>query len=113
MHYTDAFIHEVLRHSCIVYTTPHATVEDVQLNGYSIPKGTAVYANIWWIMNDPKHWDQPEKFMPERFLDENNCFKKNERCIPFLVGKRYCLGQNLAQHEILLFLTGLLPPVAL
>jgi len=108
MAYTDAFIHEVLRHACIVYTTPHATTEEVTLRGYTLPKGTAVYANIWWIMMDPAHWDQPEQFNPSRFIDENGAFKKNDRCIPFLIGKRYCLGQNLAQHELFLFLTGLL-----
>ena len=108
MPYTDAFLHEVLRFSCIVYTTPHATTEEVTLKGYTLPKGTAVYANIWSIMNDPSHWNKPEKFMPERFLDAEGSFKKDERCIPFLIGKRYCLGQNLAQHELFLFLTGLL-----
>merc|ERR1712061_949079 len=79
MPYTDAVIHEVLRHSCIVYTTPHATTEEVEFHGYTIPKGTSVFANTSHIMNDP-----------------------------FLVGKRYCLGQQLAQHELFLFLTGLL-----
>lgn len=108
MPYTDAVIHEVLRHSCIVYTTPHATTEDVELAGYQLPEGTAVYANVWWIMNDPAHWDRPEEFMPERFLDAAGQFRKNERCIPFLIGKRYCLGQHLAQHELFLFLVGLL-----
>ena len=108
MPYTDAFIHEVLRHSCIVYTTPHATTEEVNLRGYTLPKGTAVYANIWWIMHDPSYWDQPAVFNPARFLDADGKFRKNERCIPFLIGKRYCLGQNLAQHELFLFLTGLL-----
>jgi len=110
MPYTDAVIHEVLRHSCIVYTTPHATTEEVVLGGtgYVLPAGTAVYANVWWIMNDPAHWEQPEAFRPERFLDAEGRFRKNERCIPFLIGKRYCLGQQLAQHELFLFLTGLL-----
>jgi len=108
MPYTDAVIHEVLRHSCIVYTTPHATTEDVEFHGYTIPKGTSVFANTSHIMNDPKHWDKPEDFNPDRFLDAEGNFKKNDRCIPFLVGKRYCLGQQLAQHELFLFLTGLL-----
>jgi len=108
MPYTDAVIHEVLRHSCIVYTTPHATTEDVEFHGYTIPKGTSVFANTSHIMNDPKHWDKPEEFNPDRFIDSDGKFKKNERCIPFLVGKRYCLGQQLAQHELFLFLTGLL-----
>ena len=76
--------------------------------GYTIPKGTSVFANISHIMNDPKHWDMPEDFNPDRFLDSEGKFKKHDRCIPFLVGKRYCLGQHLAQHQLFLFLTGLL-----
>jgi cytochrome P450 len=108
MPYTDAFIHEVLRHSCIIYTTPHATTEEVQFHGHTLPAGTSVYANVSWIMNDPEYWHNPEQFNPERFIDESGQFRKDERCIPFLVGKRYCLGQQLAQHELFLFLTGLL-----
>merc|ERR1712110_1362423 len=108
MPYMDAFIHEVLRHSCVVYTTPHATTEEVEFQGYTIPKGTSVFANTSHIMNDPKHWDKPEEFNPDRFLDDEGNFKKNDRCIPFLVGKRHCLGQQLAQHQLFLFLAGLL-----
>ena len=108
MPYTDAVIHEVLRHSCIVYTTPHATTEDVEFHGYTLPKGTSVFANTSHIMNDPAYWDEPKQFNPDRFIDSEGNFKKNERCIPFLVGKRYCLGQQLAQQELFLFLTGLL-----
>jgi len=109
MPYTDAFIHEVLRHSCVTYTSPHSTSEDVVFHGYNIPAGTSVYANVSWIMNDPAHWDTPEQFNPNRFIDaETGKFRKNERCIPFLIGKRYCLGQQLAQHQIFLFLVGIM-----
>lgn len=109
MPYTDAFIHEVLRFSCINYTIPHATTQDVEFHGYKLPAGTPVYANISWIMNDPEHWDAPETFNPLRFIDAaTGKFAKNDRFIPFLIGKRYCLGQQLAQHQIFLFLTGLL-----
>ena len=105
----EAVIHEVLRHSCITYPPPHATTEDVTFHGYLLPKGTAVYANVSWIMNDPAHWDQPQDFNPDRFLDaETGAFRRQERCIPFLIGKRYCLGQQLAHHQLFLFLTGLL-----
>jgi len=109
MVYTEAFIHEVSRYACINHTVSHATTEDVVFHGWEIPAGTAVYADVSWIMNDPDHWEEPELFNPDRFLDPvTGQFRKNERCIPFLVGKRYCPGQQLAQHQIFLFLTGLL-----
>ena len=109
MSYTEAVIHEILRHACLNYTVPHATTEDVVFHGWEIPAGTAVYANVSWIMNDPDHWEEPELFNPDRFLEPvTGQFRKNERCIPFMLGKRYCPGQQFAQHQIFLFLTGLL-----
>jgi len=109
MAFTDAFIHEVLRHSCITYTSPHDTTEDVEFHGYHLPAGTTVYANISWIMNDPQHWVAPELFNPERFIDaETGKLRRHERFIPFALGKRYCLGQQLAHHQLFLFLVGLL-----
>ena len=38
MPYTDATLHEVLRHSCLVYVIPHSTTEDVQLSSYNLPR---------------------------------------------------------------------------
>ena len=109
MPYTEAVIHEVLRHACITYTSPHATTEDLEFHGYHLPAGTAVYANVSWIMNDPAYWVEPERFNPDRFLDPaSGAFVRSERCIPFLVGKRYCPGQQLAHHQLFLFLTGIL-----
>ena len=58
---------------------------------------------------DQNYWDNPEVFDPSRFIDEKSqTFKTNERLIPFSIGKRYCLGQSLAEKEYFLFFVGLL-----
>ena len=44
---------------------------------------------------------------PERFLDESGRFVKDERLIPYLVGRRQCLGMSFAQTEIFMFLTNI------
>ena len=54
---------------------------------------TAIYANVWAVMHNPMYWMDPENFRPERFLDESGNFQRNERCIPFMIGKRHCIGQ--------------------
>lgn len=86
---------------------PHAATEDVKLKGYTIPKGAQVFANIYASHFDPDHWQEPKKFMPERFLSDDGTLKKSKSVIPFSVGKRSCLGESLARDETFLFLTNL------
>lgn len=62
--------------------------------------------NLEYIHNDPKHWDNPQEFRPERFLsDDGKSLKKNDVLNPFLVGRRQCPGETLAKDAIFLFLT--------
>lgn len=51
--------------------SPHATSADCEYEGYKIPAGTIVTTNHWLISNNPNEYDQPARFMPERFLNEN------------------------------------------
>ena len=39
--------------------------------GYTLPKGTWVMPNVWAMHHDPSEWEQPDRFIPERHLDEN------------------------------------------
>ena len=67
-----------------------------------------VIINIWAVHNDPDYWKDPGTFRPERFIDENGDFVKSNRVIPFSVGMRRCLGEQLARMEIFIFLVSLL-----
>ena len=68
-----------------------------ELDGFALPKDTAIYANMWHVMRDPDYWDDPDTFRPERFLDEFGNYKSDDRNIPFMIGKRVCIGQVLVQ----------------
>lgn len=63
-----------------------------------------VIPNLWAVAHDPDIFPEPDKFSPERFINESGKFEKPPRSIPFGIGPRYCLGQQLATMEIFLFL---------
>ena len=109
MHYTNAVLHESLRLSCVVYNSLlHRTNSDIPVGSYTIPKGAIVIPSLMNVMLDSSHFPNPHKFNPERFLDENHVFHPDDHVIPFALGKRYCLGQSLAEKSLFLFLTGML-----
>nr|XP_021514931.1 cytochrome P450 2J6-like [Meriones unguiculatus] len=117
MPYTNAVIHEVLRMGNIVpLSVPREVTADSTFTGFHLPKGTMILPNLTALHRDPKEWTTPAIFNPEHFL-ENGQFKKKESFLPFSVGKRACLGEQLARSELFIFFTTLMqkftfkPPV--
>ncbi|XP_022103601.1 cytochrome P450 2U1-like isoform X1 [Acanthaster planci] len=107
MPYTEATLMEVQRFRTVApYVPPRAVPRDVEIMGYSIPKGTQVWVNLWGALNDPSHWSNPECFDPSRFLsDDGEHVIVPEAYIPFGAGRRACLGETLAKMELFLFCT--------
>ncbi|XP_078597942.1 cytochrome P450 2U1-like [Branchiostoma floridae x Branchiostoma japonicum] len=109
MPYTEATLTEVSRLASIApLSVPHAASNDVTFRGYHIPKGTVVQANLWAVHHDPQLWPDPHRFDPARFLDDAGKFVKRDEVIPFSIGRRVCLGEQLARMELFLFFTSLL-----
>lgn len=97
MPYTEAVLQEVLRFSAMVpLGVTHKALREVEFHGFTIPKGTLIFANLYWAMHDPKIWGDPETFRPERFLSEDGkSVLKHEALLPFSTGKRVCLGEEI------------------
>lgn len=109
MPYTDAVIHEIQRFGNIVPTNvPHAITQDVYFRGYFLPKDTHVIPLLTSVMLDEAHFEKPEEFYPEHFLDARGNFVKKEAFIPFSAGKRSCVGETLAKMELFMFFVSLL-----
>jgi len=103
--YLKAVLDETLRIWPPVPIERKYALEDDQLpNGTFIPKGTVVVWSVWAMGRMSEFWENPMEFLPERWLETENIH--NPAFIPFLIGPRTCLGQNMAylQAKILLCL---------
>ncbi|KAK4876362.1 hypothetical protein RN001_012784 [Aquatica leii] len=106
---TQAAIAETQRiRSVVPLGIPHATTDDLELFGYFLPKGTMVVPLQWAIHMNPTVWNNPEEFNPRRFLNEEMKFTKPKDFIPFQLGKRMCLGEDLANMIMFLFTSSVL-----
>ncbi|CAH2292083.1 cytochrome P450 2G1-like [Pelobates cultripes] len=107
--YTDAVLHEVQRFASIVPNgLPHEALTDISFKGYTIPKGTQIVTFLHSALYDKKYFENPDLFNPDRFLNENGKFVKNEALLVFGAGKRQCIGESLAKTEIFIFFISLL-----
>ncbi|GAB2269814.1 hypothetical protein Dimus_004732 [Dionaea muscipula] len=110
MKYLKAVMKETLRlHPPVPLLVPRESTKDIQLNGYDIAAGTRVFINAWAIHTDPAHWEEPEEFRPERFLDSSVDFKGQDfQLIPFGAGRRGCPGISFSVASIELVLANLM-----
>lgn len=107
--FTEAAIMEVQRLSAVVpLSIPHMASETTEFRGYTIPKGTVIVPNLYSVHRDPSVWDDPNTFNPARFLDEEGRLLRKEFFIPFGIGRRVCMGEQLAKMELFLTVVGLL-----
>ncbi|XP_028316218.1 cytochrome P450 2U1 [Gouania willdenowi] len=107
--FTEATIMEVQRLTVAVpLAIPHMASDTTRFRGYTIPKGTVVLPNLWSVHRDPSVWDDADSFNPARFLDDEGKLVRKECFIPFGIGRRVCMGEQLAKMELFLMVTGLL-----
>ncbi|KAF5693685.1 fusarin C cluster-cytochrome P450 [Fusarium globosum] len=89
--------------------SPREASKQESLLGYKIPRGTTVFPNTQEAHLDGSIWEQPEKYIPERWLE---IYSQNQTSTmpywPFSAGSRICVGKNFAFQEMHISLTTLL-----
>ncbi|KAK9054390.1 hypothetical protein SSX86_025468 [Deinandra increscens subsp. villosa] len=109
--YLKAVIKETMRlYPPTPLLVPRETRQDAILNGFKIKKKTLVFVNAWAMGRDPKSWENPEEFLPERFLGGCDIdFKGNDfELTPFGAGRRICPGMSTGVATVELLLANLL-----
>ncbi|KAL7640316.1 UNVERIFIED_CONTAM: hypothetical protein RMT77_009731 [Armadillidium vulgare] len=108
--YTEAFLSEVFRYSSLASLGGfHTTRSEVNFAGYTIPKDAVVLPFLGSVHYNPKYFDSPQEFQPERFINSDGKFETpKEGLLPFGVGKRQCIGESLARMELFIFMTTML-----
>ncbi|XP_037438954.1 premnaspirodiene oxygenase-like [Triticum dicoccoides] len=111
LHYLRLVIKETLRlHPAAPLLLPRECRSPCEVLGFAVPKGAMVLVNAWAIGRDPKHWDAPEEFIPERFQQQGGRdFKGTDfEFLPFGAGRRMCPGMAFGLAPIELALAALL-----
>ncbi|KAI3495015.1 hypothetical protein L1887_37119 [Cichorium endivia] len=100
--YLQAIIKETLRlHPAGPFVIPHQAIDNVEVQGFIVPKNAQILCNLWAMGRDPNVWSDPETFNPERFMDVELDYRGQDfQYIPFGAGRRICPGLNIA-HRML------------
>ncbi|MDQ6527945.1 cytochrome P450 [Flavobacterium sp. LHD-85] len=101
MTYINAVLNESMRLYPPAWITDRQNVEDDALGKFNIKKDTLIGVSFYELHRNPKYWDNPDKFNPDRFLGEQ---KKHsmQYFYPFGAGPRMCIGAGFAVYEMCL-----------
>jgi cytochrome P450 len=97
--YCRAVIDETLRLFPPVHVFSRQALEDDEVCGHKVPKGSFVTVASWVLHRHKLWWQDPQEFHPERFLPENADKIDRFAYIPFGTGPRVCLGKHLGLLE--------------
>jgi cytochrome P450 len=106
--YTRQVVEEGLRLFSPAWAMAREAVEDDEIEGCEIKKGTTIFMPIFELHRNPKIWKNPTTFDPENFNLENTKNRNKFDYLPFGAGPRFCIGQQFALMEMQLVLASVL-----
>jgi cytochrome P450 len=102
--YTEMIIRESMRLYPPAWVLGREAIRGFEMNGASIPGGAQLMISPWLMHRDPRYFDQPETFRPERWANEQMKQLPKYAYFPFGGGPRLCIGNSFAMMEATLIL---------
>ncbi|XP_057749606.1 2-hydroxyisoflavanone synthase-like [Arachis stenosperma] len=115
--YIRAIVKETFRMHPPLPVVKRKCVAECEVDGYVIPEGALILFNVWAVQRDPKYWESPLEFKPERFLENPaeageagavDLRGQHFTLLPFGSGRRMCPGVNLATAGMATLLASLI-----
>lgn len=107
LRYTSQVFREALRLYPPAWIVARQAVTDYQLGDVAIPAGSTVLMSPYATHRDPRFWDNPEMFDPDRWSEELCAMRPKFAFFPFGAGSRICIGEHFAMMEGVLLLATL------
>ncbi|MFP1869452.1 cytochrome P450 [Lonsdalea quercina] len=101
---TLAAVKEALRLTPVSSLVERTVLQDIDIDGYRLPAGTAVLFSPWLVHHDARFWPEPMRFNIDRFLQGPI---PPYHYFPFGTGKRHCVGMSLSLHQLVITLARL------
>ncbi|KAM7460468.1 hypothetical protein LguiB_027131 [Lonicera macranthoides] len=113
LNYIKSCVREAFRlHPFVAFNVPHVSMSDTTVAGYFIPKGSHVILSRSGLGRNPKIWDDPLTFNPERHLRDDGSevvlTESELRLLSFSSGRRGCIGVLLGSTMTTMLLARLL-----
>jgi cytochrome P450 len=105
LRYLGAVVSETLRLYPPAYLIGREALRDLSIGGYAVRRGSTVLMSQYVVQRDRRWFDEPDSFLPERWLD-GGLVRELPRFayFPFGGGQRQCIGNTFAQVEANLLL---------
>jgi cytochrome P450 len=105
--YTERVVKEAMRLYPPAWAIVRNSLKDCDLGGYRVPAGATVMMSQWVMHRDPRYYDQPEQFNPDRWLEARVKGASKFTYFPFGGGPRTCIGASFATMEGVLVLAAI------
>lgn len=102
--YTRQVVAESMRLYPPAWVIGRTAINDYEIGGYTIPKGSELWLSQYVVHRDPRWYEQPTRFLPERWAEGEAEKRPKFSFFPFSAGVRNCIGEQFAWQEAILLL---------